>query len=95
LLQVGSLLGTKIALNEFLAYTEMLRIQDSLSPRSIVLATYALCGFACFSSVGVLVGSLSALVPERRIELSRIALRAMAAGALASSMTATIAGLLL
>lgn len=95
LLQVGSLLGTKIALNEFLAYTEMLRIQDSLSPRSVILATYALCGFACFSSVGVQVGSLGSLVPERRAEISRIALRAMLAGALASSMTATIAGILL
>ncbi len=95
LLQVGSLLGTKIALNEFLAYTELLRIQDSLSPRSVTLATYALCGFACFSSVGVQVGSLGSLVPERRPEISRIAVRAMFAGALASSMTATIAGILL
>lgn len=95
-LSVGNLLGIKIAANEFVAYAELAHhIQAAdLSPRSIVIATYALCGFANFASIGIQIGGISALAPERRSDLARVALRAMFAGALASWMTACIAGLL-
>ena len=91
----GNLLGIKLSLNEFVAYgTLAAHIQDgSLSDRSIQLAAYALCGFANFSSIGMQIGGLSALVPERRRELARFGLRAMLGGALASWMTAAIAAL--
>lgn len=99
---VGGLLGTQISINEFVAYKGLaqvihetdpaLALQD---PRSAKLAAYALCGFANFSSIGIQIGGISALVPERKGELSKIALRAMLGGALACWMTATIAGALL
>jgi len=96
-MQVGNLLGTKIAINELVAYAEMGKyIADgSLSPRSITIATYALCGFANFSSIGIQIGGIGAIAPKRRSELSRIALRAMFAGAIVSWMSASIAGMLI
>ncbi len=96
-LDVGNLMGIKIAVNEFVGYAELAKHIDlnNLSPRSIVIATYALCGFANFSSIGIQIGGISALAPKRRSDLSRIALRAMFGGALASWITATIAGLLI
>ncbi|NOY57337.1 MAG: NupC/NupG family nucleoside CNT transporter [Calditrichaeota bacterium] len=95
-MDVGNLLGIKIAVNEFVGYAELAKqiSAASLSPRSIIIATYALCGFANFSSIGIQIGGISALAPKRRSDLSKIALRAMFAGALASWMTATIAGML-
>ena len=66
-----------------------------LSERAVLIATYALCGFANFSSIGIQIGGISALAPNRRSDLARLGLRAMFAGALASCMTATIAGLLM
>ncbi|MBN1543584.1 NupC/NupG family nucleoside CNT transporter [candidate division KSB1 bacterium] len=96
-MQVGNLLGIKIAANEFVAYGELsqhIHAAD-LSNRAQIIATYALCGFANFSSIGIQIGGISALAPERRSDLSKIALRAMFAGALASWMTATIAGIIL
>lgn len=96
-LQVGNLLGIKIAVNEFVAYAELSKYINagSLSPRAITISTYALCGFANFSSIGIQLGGISALVPHRRSDLSKVVLRAMFAGALASWTTATIAGMLL
>lgn len=95
--KVGYLLGIKIGANEFVAYqalSEHLRVGD-LAPRSVVIATYALCGFANFASVGIQIGGIGALAPQRRAELGRIGIRAMFGGALASCMTATVAGMLL
>lgn len=93
---VGSLLGTKIALNELVAYArlhELLARPEAFEHlRSAKIAAYALCGFANFASIGIQLGGLTALAPERRGELSTLALRAMLGGALASWMTATIAG---
>ncbi|MDZ7315328.1 MAG: NupC/NupG family nucleoside CNT transporter [candidate division KSB1 bacterium] len=96
-LDVGNLLGVKIAVNEFVGYAQLSEAirQGMLSPRSITIATYALCGFANFSSIGIQLGGIGALIPNRRSELSRIALRAMIGGALVSWMTASIAGMLI
>jgi CNT family concentrative nucleoside transporter len=96
-LAVGNLLGVKIAVNEFLGYqilSEHIQAGD-LEERSIVIATYALCGFANFSSIGIQIGGISALVPKRRKDLAKVGVRAMFGGALASWMTATIAGILI
>jgi len=95
--EVGNLLGTKICVNEFVAYAELSKLIGSgrLSERSIVIATYALCGFANFASVGIQIGGISALSPSRRADLAKLGLRAMFGGAFASWMTATVAGLLL
>ena len=91
----GNLLGIKLSLNEFVAFgTLATHIQDgSLSARSINIAAYALCGFANVSSIGMQIGGLASLAPDRRSELARFGLRAMLGGALASWMTATIAAL--
>jgi concentrative nucleoside transporter, CNT family len=94
---VGHLLGVKITLNEFVAYGILeghIQAAD-LSERSIAIATYALCGFANFTSIGVQIGGLSALVPERKRDLAQLGMKAMVGGALASWMTATVAGMLL
>ena len=95
--QVGNFLGIKITATEFVAYAELAtHIQASqLSPKALLIATYALCGFANFASIGIQIGGIGALAPQRRSDLARVGLRAMCAGALASWMTATIAGLLL
>lgn len=94
----GALLGTKIAVNEFVAFGEMASMasrEGALSDRSLHMAAYALCGFANFASVGIQIGGISPLAPERRRDLSQLALRAMLGGAAASWMTATIAGIFL
>jgi CNT family concentrative nucleoside transporter len=91
--QVGALLGTKVSVNEFVAYADLAQAKaQGLSPRSSIIAAYALCGFANFSSIGIQIGGIGSLVPERRETLARLGLRAMVGGALASWMTATIAG---
>jgi concentrative nucleoside transporter, CNT family len=95
---IGGLLGIKTAANEFVAYIQLgglLAGDAGLQPRSVVIATYALCGFANFSSIAIQIGGLGGIAPARRSDLARIGLRAMAAGTLAAFMTATIAGLLL
>jgi CNT family concentrative nucleoside transporter len=93
---VGNLLGVKVTLNEFVAYTQLSAAvgEGSLSPRAVLIATYALCGFANFSSVGIQIGGISALEPELRPTLARIGFRALLGGTLASFMTASIAGIL-
>jgi CNT family concentrative nucleoside transporter len=96
--EIGSLLGIKTAVNEFVAYLQLatsLQAGAPLDPRSVVIATYALCGFANFSSIAIQIGGIGGIAPARRSDLSRIGLRAMIAGTLASFMTATIAGAIL
>ncbi len=92
---IGNLLGTRMALNEFVAYSELGRLKPVLDPRSFTIATFALCGFANFSSIGIQIGGIGALAPTRRHDLARLGLRAMVAGTLANFITATIAGFLL
>jgi CNT family concentrative nucleoside transporter len=91
-------LGIKTVLNEFLAYLQMgqdyARDPNFLSPRAGLLATYALCGFANFASVGIQIGGISVLAPTRRSDLSRIGLLAMIGGAIASMMGACVVGVL-
>lgn len=96
-LQVGNLLGIKIAVNEFVGYAELGKLvaNGELSQRAATIATYALCGFANFSSVGIQIGGIGAIAPKRRSELSRVAIRAMFAGAFVSWMSAAIAGMLI
>ena len=92
---VGMLLGKKLVLNEFLAYADLVQLKDQISHRSFVIATYALCGFANFGSVAIQIGGVGGLVPSRRPIFARYGLRAMIGGALATFMTATIAGMLI
>jgi len=92
---IGNLLGTRMALNEFIAYSQLGPLKASLDPRSFTIATFALCGFANFSSIGIQIGGIGALAPSRRHDLARLGLRAMLAGTFANFMTATIAGFLL
>jgi CNT family concentrative nucleoside transporter len=92
---VGNLLGTRMVLNEFVAYVRLGEVQQSLDPRSFTIAAYALCGFANFGSIGVQVAGLGSLIPERRSDLARIGPRAMLAATLANFLTASIAGLLI
>jgi len=92
---VGNLLGTRMALNEFIAYAKLGPMAATLDPKSFTIATFALCGFANFSSIGIQIGGIGALAPSRRHDLARLGLRAMLAGTLANFMTATIAGFLL
>jgi CNT family concentrative nucleoside transporter len=92
---IGNLLGTRMVLNEFVAYSQLGPAKATLDPRSFTIATYALCGFANFGSIGIQIGGIGALVPERRHDLARLGLRAMFAGTLANFVTATIAGFLL
>ncbi|RKD29480.1 NupC/NupG family nucleoside CNT transporter [Thermohalobacter berrensis] len=94
---VGNLLGQKIVINEFFAYANLGELikSNSLSPRTIVILTYALCGFANFSSIGIQVGGIGSLAPERRSDLAKLGVKALIGGSLAAFMTATIAGILI
>jgi CNT family concentrative nucleoside transporter len=92
---IGNLLGTRMAVNEFVAYAQLGPMKSVLDPKSFTIATFALCGFANFSSIGIQIGGIGALAPNRRHDLARLGLRAMFAGTLANFMTATIAGFLL
>lgn len=94
--QVGALLGVKTILNEFIAYQQLgvLVREGGLAPRSAVIASYALCGFANFGSLAILLGGLAGLAPTRRADVARLGLRSILAGSLATFMTACVAGLL-
>ncbi len=92
---VGSLLGMRLVANEFIAYTALGPMKATLEARSFAIATFALCGFANLSSIGIQIGGIGALAPERKGDLSRLGVRALVAGTLANFMTACIAGLLL
>jgi CNT family concentrative nucleoside transporter len=92
---VGNLLGTRMVLNEFVAYSQLGPLKETLDPRAFTIATFALCGFANFSSIGIQIGGIGALAPERRHDLARLGIRAMLAGTFANFVSATIAGMLL
>ncbi len=96
IVQAGSLMGTKLAANEFVAYLNLKSLMEAgaLSPKTIAIVSFALCGFANFGSLGIQIGGISALEPSRRADLTKVAVRALVAGTLASYMSATIAGLL-
>ena len=93
--QFGNLLGTKISINELVAYVELTALKGAISERSFIIGTYALCGFANFSSIAIQIGGIGGIAPERRGDLAKIGLKAMFGGAIASWLTATIAGILL
>jgi CNT family concentrative nucleoside transporter len=92
---IGDLLGTRMVLNEFIAFLRLGEIKSTLDNRSFVIATFALCGFANFSSIAIQIGGIGALAPSRKSDLARMGLKAMMAGTLANFMSACIAGLLL
>jgi CNT family concentrative nucleoside transporter len=91
---VGNLLGTRMILNEFVAFVDLGRIRTLLDPRSFVIATFALCGFANLSSIAIQIGGIGALAPSRKSDLARLGVKAMLVGTLANFMTACIAGVL-
>lgn len=93
---MGSLLGTKVVLNEFVAYLQLSDMvgNEALTPKTITMATFALCGFANFSSIAIQIGGIGGLAPNRKSELAQFGLKAVLAGTLANLMTATIAGML-
>jgi len=92
---VGGLLGTRTVLNELIAFGDLGRLKPSIDPRSFTIATFALCGFANLSSIGIQLGGIGALAPERRGDLARLGFRALLAGTLANFLSACIAGILL
>jgi len=92
---IGSLLGTRTVLNEFIAYSQLGPLKSALDPRSFTIASFALAGFANFGSVGIQIGGIGALAPNRKGDLARLGLRAMLAGTLANFLSACIAGILL
>jgi CNT family concentrative nucleoside transporter len=92
---IGNLLGTRMALNEVIAFTMLGAQKTALDPRSFTIATFALCGFANLSSIGIQIGGIGALAPNKKGELARLGVRAMLAGTMANLMSASIAGMLL
>ena len=92
---IGNLLGTRMALNEVIAYIALGTHKATLDPRSFTIATFALCGFANLGSIGMQIGGIGALVPERRNDLARLGVRAMLAGTMANLISASIAGMFL
>ncbi|GAM60944.1 nucleoside permease nupC [Vibrio ishigakensis] len=94
-LTAGSLIGNKVVVNEFVAFIQMMQVQDQLSPHSLAIVTFALCGFANISTMAMLIGGLGSLVPERRTFISKMGFRAIAAGVLANLMSASVAGIIL
>jgi CNT family concentrative nucleoside transporter len=97
IMQAGALMGTKLVANEFVAYLQLSPMIQSqaLSPKTIAIVSFALCGFANFGSVGIQIGGISALEPERRADLAKLGFRALIAGTLASYMSATLAGIMM
>ena len=91
----GSLMGTKMVINEFVAYLDLAKIKSSLDPKTILITSFALCGFANFSSIAIQVGGIGELAPERRTDLAKLGMRALICGTLASYLSATIAGILM
>lgn len=90
----GGLMGTKMVINEFVAYLDLAAIRDTLAPKTLLITSFALCGFANFSSIAIQVGGIGELVPERRSDLARLGFRALICGTLASYLSATIAGII-
>jgi CNT family concentrative nucleoside transporter len=92
---VGNLLGTRMVINELVAFSALGAQSHTLDPRSFTIATFALCGFANFSSIGIQIGGIGALAPNKRDELAKLGFRAMIAGTMANLMSASIVGLLI
>ncbi|HEX3154968.1 MAG TPA: nucleoside transporter C-terminal domain-containing protein [Candidatus Angelobacter sp.] len=92
---VGGLLGTRTVINELVAYSDLGAMKAALDPRSVTIATFALCGFANFSSIGIQIGGIGALAPNKRDQLAKLGFRAMIAGTMANLMSASIVGLLM
>ncbi|MCL4547675.1 MAG: NupC/NupG family nucleoside CNT transporter, partial [Bacteroidetes bacterium] len=94
--QFGSLIGTKVVLNEFVAYLDLTTIIKSglMSEKGIMMATYALCGFANFSSIAIQIGGISPMAPSRKKDIAALGLKAVLGGTIATLMTATLAGIL-
>jgi CNT family concentrative nucleoside transporter len=92
---IGDLLGTRLVLNEFVAFLKLGPMKANLDARSFIIATYALCGFANFSSIAIQIGGIGALAPNRKSDLARLGIRAVAAGSMANFMSACIAGMML
>jgi len=91
----GALMGTKTVLNELLAYLDLAALPaDALTPRSRLIMTYALCGFANFGSLGIMIGGMGSMVPERRPEIIELGMRSLVAGTIGTCMTGTIVGLI-
>ena len=95
IIEFGNLLGTKISINELVAYLDLASLKGTISPRTYTIGTYALCGFANFSSIAIQLGGIGGIAPSRRGDLAKIGIKAMIGGAIASWLTATIAGILL
>ena len=93
--QIGNLLGTRMALNEFVAYSKLGPMKAALDPKSFTIATFALCGFANFSSIGIQIGGIGSLAPNKRSDLARLGIRAMLAGTMANLMSASLVGIML
>ena len=91
---VGGLIGQKVVTNEFVAYAQLNEVQQTLSPKALLISTYALCGFANFSSIAIQIGGIGGIAPDRKSDLARLGLKAVLGGTLATMMTATIAGVL-
>lgn len=91
----GGLIAQKVVLNEFVAYLGLTQVMNDLSDRATIILSYALCGFANFSSVGIQIGGIGAMAPERRGDLARLGLKAVVGGSIASFMTAAVAGMLI
>ena len=92
---IGNLLGTRLVLNEFVAFLQLGPLKAQLNPRSFTIATYALCGFANLSSIAIQIGGIGAIAPNRKSDLARLGLKAVAAGSMANFMSAWMAGMLL
>ncbi|MEK6547955.1 MAG: nucleoside transporter C-terminal domain-containing protein [Bacteroidota bacterium] len=91
----GALMGKKMVVNEFVAYLDMVHLKETLDPKTIAITSFALCGFANFSSVAIQIGGIGELAPSRRSDLAKLGFKALIAGTLASYLSATLAGLLL
>lgn len=92
--QAGAIFGEKVVLNEFIAYISLVNVQETLSERTVVILTFALCGFANFSSIAILLGGLGALIPDRMSEMAKMGIKAVIAASLANLMNAALAGIL-
>jgi CNT family concentrative nucleoside transporter len=90
---VGSLLGIKLIVNEFVAYVDLVKIKEGLDPHSLAIVTVALCGFANLSSLAVLLGGLGVIAPNRRGDIARMGMKAILAGTLSNFMSATLVGI--
>ena len=91
----GSLMGTKMVINEFVAYLDLRTIKQTLDPKTLIITSFALCGFANFASIAIQVGGIGELAPERRSDLASLGFKALICGTLASYLSATIAGILM